>query len=280
MHTVCTQKGKHRCEDFEDMDNVCKSSTFKRLCQIGKKESCPSTSRPHLRVDVDKANSYDTDFAKLLFGQILNHKNDLREDKGKLLLDAIERTGLKKSTKVTCEKQIHGRCIDKYTCVQNNCARKDESSDKSICDMSESDNFSSIKYKNAKSKYDVYVDHCDSPIPKYRQIKPHKKIQDVTNIDFAIIKRKMVKKKLIFDQKDGDDNEPEQDPKVSDKDHNSEIPTALEQEKFRKDLDHAASMVFHSRTGLPLTSSPAPVRRGKSCFDFDSSINSVSAIKR
>ncbi|GJQ82726.1 hypothetical protein Trydic_g19735 [Trypoxylus dichotomus] len=59
---------------------------------------------------------------------------------------------------------------------------------------------------------------------------------------------------------------------------NIDIPSQMEQAKFRKSLDSAASMVFHSRTGLPLTSSPAPVRRGKR-FDFDSSINSVSAIK-
>ncbi|KAG8225558.1 hypothetical protein J437_LFUL002075 [Ladona fulva] len=37
-------------------------------------------------------------------------------------------------------------------------------------------------------------------------------------------------------------------------------------------------MVFHCRTGLPLTSSPAPIRRGTR-FDFDSSLNSVSAIR-
>lgn len=57
-----------------------------------------------------------------------------------------------------------------------------------------------------------------------------------------------------------------------------DVPSAFEQAKFKKSLDNATCMVFHSRTGLPLTSSPAPVRRGKSCFDFDSSINSVSAI--
>ncbi|PSN52982.1 hypothetical protein C0J52_01113 [Blattella germanica] len=57
------------------------------------------------------------------------------------------------------------------------------------------------------------------------------------------------------------------------------VPSALEKAKFRRSLDSAASMVFHCRTGLPLTSSPAPVRRGTSCFDFDSSLNSVSAIR-
>ncbi|XP_018357839.1 PREDICTED: protein FAM214A [Trachymyrmex cornetzi] len=55
------------------------------------------------------------------------------------------------------------------------------------------------------------------------------------------------------------------------------VPSALEQERFRRSLENAASMVFHSRTGLPLTSSPAPLRRGSCCFDYDSSLNSVSS---
>lgn len=58
------------------------------------------------------------------------------------------------------------------------------------------------------------------------------------------------------------------------------VPSAQDKAKFRRSLDSAASMVFHSRTGLPLTSSPAPVRRGTTCFDFDSTLNSVSAIRR
>lgn len=58
------------------------------------------------------------------------------------------------------------------------------------------------------------------------------------------------------------------------------VPSALDKAKFRRSLDSAASMVFHCRTGLPLTSSPAPVRRGTTCFDFDSTLNSVSAIRR
>nr|CAD7414599.1 unnamed protein product [Timema poppensis] len=62
--------------------------------------------------------------------------------------------------------------------------------------------------------------------------------------------------------------------------HDRSIPSALDKAKFRRSFDSAASMVFHSRTGLPLTSSPAPVRRGTSRFDFDSSLNSVSAIRR
>nr|XP_018896788.1 PREDICTED: protein FAM214A [Bemisia tabaci]XP_018896797.1 PREDICTED: protein FAM214A [Bemisia tabaci]XP_018896806.1 PREDICTED: protein FAM214A [Bemisia tabaci]XP_018896815.1 PREDICTED: protein FAM214A [Bemisia tabaci]XP_018896826.1 PREDICTED: protein FAM214A [Bemisia tabaci] len=58
------------------------------------------------------------------------------------------------------------------------------------------------------------------------------------------------------------------------------VPSALDKEKFRRSLDSAASMVFHHRTGLPLANSPAPARRPASThFDFDSSINSVSAIR-
>lgn len=59
-----------------------------------------------------------------------------------------------------------------------------------------------------------------------------------------------------------------------------DVPSASERARFRRSFDNAASMVFHTRTGLPLTSSPAPVRRGTSHFDFDSSLNSVSAIRR
>lgn len=58
------------------------------------------------------------------------------------------------------------------------------------------------------------------------------------------------------------------------------VPSAKDQERFRRSLENAASMVFHSRTGLPLTSSPAPLRRGHCCFDFDSSLNSVSSKRR
>ncbi|CAG0882124.1 unnamed protein product [Darwinula stevensoni] len=56
------------------------------------------------------------------------------------------------------------------------------------------------------------------------------------------------------------------------------VPSATAKALFRRSLDSAASLVFHHRSGLPLTSSPAPHRRGKA-FDFDSSLNSVHAIK-
>lgn len=177
-----------------------------------------------------------------------------------MLLDAIERSG-QRSTK--------------------ECASKCER-DKN-CDKSESDIFS-IKQTN---NFNVYVDkHCDSPIPKVKQ----KKIRDISNLE--VPKKSHASKKLTFDDFDNcqliDSNDEQKITfedftlnNACDKDGKfTDVPSQLEQAKFRKNLDNAASMVFHSRTGLPLTSSPAPVRRGKSCFDFDSSINSVSAIKR
>ncbi|KAK6620140.1 hypothetical protein RUM44_006540 [Polyplax serrata] len=57
------------------------------------------------------------------------------------------------------------------------------------------------------------------------------------------------------------------------------VPSAHDKLKFRRSLDTAAQLVFHRCSGLPLTSSPAPVRRNNSSFSFDSSLNSVSAIK-
>lgn len=58
------------------------------------------------------------------------------------------------------------------------------------------------------------------------------------------------------------------------------VPSSGDKDSFRKSFDSAASMVFHRRTGLPLTSSPAPLRKGKAKFDFDSSITSPHDIKR
>lgn len=68
------------------------------------------------------------------------------------------------------------------------------------------------------------------------------------------------------------------DPKKGGPDN--QVPSPTEMDRFRWRFDSAASMVFHNKTGLPLTSSPAPLRRGNNCFDFDDSINGVSGIKR
>lgn len=60
----------------------------------------------------------------------------------------------------------------------------------------------------------------------------------------------------------------------------NEVPSPTEMDRFRWRFDSAASMVFHTKTGLPLTSSPAPLKRGSNCFDYDDSINGISGIKR
>ncbi|CAG7816618.1 unnamed protein product [Allacma fusca] len=71
----------------------------------------------------------------------------------------------------------------------------------------------------------------------------------------------------------------DEDSEMSGKYRSRPIPTLHEKIKFRKFLDSAASMVFHGKTGLPLTSSPAPLRKGQDRFDFDSSLISPAQIK-
>jgi len=61
--------------------------------------------------------------------------------------------------------------------------------------------------------------------------------------------------------------------------NNSIVPSTIKKNAFKKSFDSAASMVFQSRNGLPLTSSPAPMRKGIK-FDFDSGINTPKDIKR
>lgn len=211
--------------------------------------------------------------------------------------------------KVRCDfKCVQKFGLDRPSMKCANALIKSESdNNNSSCDnLSESGDISSIK---DKAKYNIYLDkHCDSPIPKIK----YKKIRDISNVQHNLHKYK-ARQKITFQSEDEDDDEDDND--EDDDEHKSnikslqledeellnfanfedktvdltqkgresnnagiDIPSASEQAKFRKSLDNATSMVFHSRTGLPLTSSPAPVRRGKSCFDFDSSINSVSAI--
>nr|XP_046912725.1 putative uncharacterized protein DDB_G0282133 [Dermatophagoides farinae] len=62
--------------------------------------------------------------------------------------------------------------------------------------------------------------------------------------------------------------------------HTHTIPTVAEKEQFQRSLDSATTLVFHRRSGLPLNSSPAPIRKSGTCFDFDSSLTSVNAIKK
>ncbi|KAJ8931174.1 hypothetical protein NQ314_015949 [Rhamnusium bicolor] len=325
MHTSCTLKGKHRCEDFEDHDVKIenKLANIKRLCHNNKKGtnySCEAStsnniSKPKLRVNIEKCNLYSINYSNIHRCDLKNEKrnvspnleqkmksakldtwqetlenchniNDLNKikDKGQLLLDAIERSGQKSTNEIRKEgsDKSMGKCVQKH----KKCAKTSES-DNVNCDMSESDIFS-IKEKN---NFNIYVDnHCDSPIPIFGQ----KKIKDISNVDISKLKptrRISARQKIDFDDMEHSLSSQKSNVKC-DKNLNSrekkskesnvivDVPSPSEQAKFRKNLDNAASMVFHSRTGLPLTSSPAPARRGRSCFDFDSTLNSVSAIKR
>lgn len=92
-----------------------------------------------------------------------------------------------------------------------------------------------------------------------------------------------------FDRAENVEESPKEEspPEVSDKGfkfpdpkkQDNQVPSPTEMDRFRWRFDSAASMVFHTKTGLPLTSSPAPLRRGNNCFDFDDSINGISGIK-
>ncbi|KAF7267274.1 atos homolog atossa [Rhynchophorus ferrugineus] len=122
--------------------------------------------------------------------------------------------------------------------------------DHSHCDMNERDIFS---VKEKISSINVPVNkHCDNEVP---------------------VSKTGARKRISFEGEDDAEGNKVGGSQACD------IPSATEQAKFRRNLGNAASMVFHSRTGLPLTSSPAPVRKGQTSFDFDSTLNSVSAIK-
>lgn len=349
MHTSCTMKGKHRCEDFEEDDAIKRSgkladrgkenlnafvcsatpSTSNSVCKstlkVEKTENIVEEKRPKQRVrklglipdagsdclqysfqtpnqQIACSETGKIDFIcdKIRQQNAKNHKyNDLtnQKNKGQILLDAILRSG-KRNTTINCEnrEQNYGisnikpcgakavQVVENHSLVVSqesaNAEKCASDSNTSSCDnLSESDIFN---IKN-KTKYKIYDDNCDNnqqPILKY------KKMRDISNINLMKTTSKPLKnhaRRILFDDCHSSKSEIGTVQDENEKDAANlgiEIPTALEQAKFRKNLDSAASMVFHSRTGLPLTSSPAPVRRGKSCFDFDSSINSVSAIKR
>ena len=83
-----------------------------------------------------------------------------------------------------------------------------------------------------------------------------------------------------IDQEFLDQEVPDQSSRRSSFSADAHVPTPEDCAHFRKSFDSATSMVFHRRTGLPLTSSPAPLRRGKDKFDFDESITSPHDIKK
>lgn len=235
-------------------------------------------------------DAYDFCFEKRMGNSIAQNVNT------KFKIDRMEK---KLCRDVYCDlKCVHGLepvCLSSTNQCAN--AATSDSDISSICDnLSEKGDIFNIKHK-VVSNFNV-DSKCDSPIPTLNC----KKMKDISNINSTVLPKKInanVRQKISFenftlcDTKTTSNNENLltnglhrnklvgfKTQRTCKNSNPTDIPSFIEQEKFRKSFDNAASMVFHSRTGLPLTSSPAPVRRGKSSFDFDSSINSVQAIKR
>lgn len=206
MHTSCTLKGKHCCEDIEvpEKPRTYKRHNGKKDLDLGKqieeaKKDLERHTRPHERC---------------------HNLNDLKtvQDKGQLLLDAIERSGKRNPAN-------NVRSAQTQTWPLSEC-------DKFNCDMSESDTFSCRQKNNLNMDGDS---PCDKTGPSL--------IKQATG----------ARKKITFER---------------------------QSTKCRRNLGNTTPAGFHLGTGLPLSSSPAPVRKGHTRFDFDSSLNSVSAISR
>lgn len=260
MQTLCTLKGKHRCDDYEEYENCCRS--FKCREQ-------PSTSK------FGESSKKDLELSNKEFNEVLNvlKKSTIKKNKGDILLDAILRSSKTNVYKCETQKLKSGIFLErnKRKSVKLNNLTS-ECANESLCDKISCDKNSLSDNINISDTRD-----CDNVKRKKTELKM-RDISNVFSIEYLEKRQKVkVKQKITFDN---DNTESDQEEKNKQTQNGIGIPTASDQAKFRKNLDSAASMVFHSRTGLPLTSSPAPVRRGKSCFDFDSSINSVSAIRR
>lgn len=277
-----------------------------------------SNSKSKINFDSAKPSKTDLELSKSEFDEVLNvlrrctpakpKKNDLK-NKADILLDAIMRPSkmneinskketnygtfniydknrsaavfLERNKRKCVHKSLLSQLSSSESCVSRSC-------DKSSCDI-QNDSANSDNFR-ISNKNDIYVDmHCD----KVKRKKTECKMRDISNVfslEYLEKRQKVkVKQKITFEDDEKEKSSTDdcaQSPEGKEEKCSKTlqppvgVPSALDQAKFRKNLDSAASMVFHSRTGLPLTSSPAPVRRGKSCFDFDSSINSVSAIKR
>lgn len=359
MQTFCTLKGKHRCEDYDELDTC-----GKILCQCPSTSSnspprspfqnisnCPDPSPSEIQLNkqqklqldnkknvgsflgVDQSK-VDLELSKKEFTEVLNvlrqsgratKKNDLvKQSKGDILLDAILRSskggeedvfyavgcsngeldsddsgGAESPTRIRCLERNKRKCGLKFRLYPSLGAQEYSKHEMLVgdtsCDMND-DSIISDKYKLGGND-NIYIDtNCDNAKRKKTDFIKMCDISNVFSLEYLEKRQKVkLKQKITFNETSPDTDQCNINNKQpcsttilqDDLSPNKEfsplpgtIPSALEQAKFRKSLDSAASMVFHSRTGLPLTSSPAPVRRGKSCFDFDSSINSVSAIRR
>ncbi|XP_018331701.1 protein FAM214A isoform X3 [Agrilus planipennis] len=244
--------------------------------------------------------------------------HDLSKSKSELLLDAILRSCRRDNSPEQSTNSVELSKVRKSDNVNVNVndgdddgtcglhftgpsSPNDATASHGECDINSCDKKSCEYSIKNRIRSNVHLDkHCDTPVPKVVQNK-----KGSGNFSPLTLYKSKAKQKLTFDDWSSEKSVDQQevpDPvgealqnchliemgaeSINDKyktvENNAvngiDIPSAVDQIKFKKSLDNATSMVFHSRTGLPLTSSPAPVRRGKSSFDYDSSINSVSAI--
>ncbi|KAG7312890.1 hypothetical protein JYU34_001276 [Plutella xylostella] len=143
------------------------------------------------------------------------------------------------------------------------------------------DRFSQRDKEESKDMQELLLKNDDTVFADMSKKPPRQKYSSIGE-DYVMVEKCDYG---TFDKYDGDSpKESDQngfefpDPKSSQK-QDSQVPSPTEMDRFRWRFDSAASMVFHTKTGLPLTSSPAPLKRGNNCFDYDDSINGISGIK-
>lgn len=290
MQTSCTVKGKHCCEDMDESDSPKSGKGIKRDSNLmsdnanGKqqrkkahdKSKCRHSREPSelsekvcwgLNDEIQEARAELERHTRT--HERCHNLDDLKtvQSKGQILLDAIERSGKKNGN--------NGQYVDKmYRPKLSEC-------DNFYCDMSESDTLFSCKEKYKFNDEDDKNHYCDKMLTR-------KFVRKNGDFDVNAISTG-ARKKISFDGLLTDFNEtckPCKSSKVieleDDKEEHSTngLPLSNEPVKIKRNLGNSTPSAFHDRTGLPLSSSPAPVRKGQSRFDFDSSLNTVSAIKR
>ncbi|XP_066157619.1 atos homolog protein A [Euwallacea fornicatus] len=254
MQTSCTVKGKHCCEDMED--HKAKEKVYESGCSTKSLEL--RVKRPH--TDNTNVNFLDEDIEHARMNVEMytgrpqerchNANIDLRtvQDKGQLLLDAIERSGQRSS----------------HNNVQKNLPKLSEC-DNFYCDTSESDKLFSCKEKYS---FNNGVNHCDNHSKRVR------KMRDLcdSRLSNAICASTGAHKKITFNEEEALPSGKTLPKLIYPADRHDHI-------KVKRNLGNTTPAVFDNRTGLPLSSSPAPIRKGQTRFDFDSTLDSVSAIK-
>ncbi|XP_044744711.1 protein FAM214A [Coccinella septempunctata] len=297
---TCSLNGKHQCDDNERPENEKQSENvtkFKRLRQNLREEQASTSTINH----INSARQINNQESR--FGLIDTSSNrvreldeldndgfyDLDEDKSEALLKAIERVALRTPEKTKKLEPIDMREREMEVVATEVKCGKSCNIDKSLKENSTGFNkISGRNHMRTCTKMQLVgcvcdnndCDTCKSDKNSSRNILNHfdKGYSDSVSFldnhknedtNYSNSRLSTVVQRLTFGENDSVDN------RTSNK---AVVPSTSEQTRFKKILNSSASMVFH-KSGLPLMSSPAPVRKGKTCFDFDSSIGSVTDIK-